>query len=461
MNRSSKTKVKGVSLRGTLYQARMTIPKDVRHTLGITEYTQSLGTSDLKIAEARGKVVIQNWQRTIQTARGRRSPDHEALLWKVDVDKAKEEDSLDSQGQPMEHPVHYALSDKLDRIEENLGYEAARDFYSIATGAKLPSNMFVQEFMSTRTVTPRSAQQEETRISYGTTAFPFFPVEKQQINRWALTLTHEPVSRRGTPFAFGTAKSIININGLYYQHLLDMGHLDPNLPNPFKDARVTSGGGKKVEQNLKRIPWEKQQVEHLVKTISSKGDADLLHITLLAAHTGARIEELSSLLIKSIHLDSTQPYLRITQSKTTAGLRDVPIHPYIIPMLKDMITLSTNEYLFSNLTPTGHGERSSAISKRFGRLKSKLGYGRAQVFHSFRHTVITLFEQAGVDENIAMDIVGHEKKSMTFGHYSAGTSMQQRYEAVCSSINYTFHTHSIPSFDQIKNRASEHPRMDA
>jgi len=88
---------------------------------------------------------------------------------------------------------------------------------------------------------------------------------------------------------------------------------------------------------------------------------------------------------------------------------------------------------------TGHSERSSAISKRFGRLKAKLGYGPNQVFHSFRHTAMTMFEQSGVPENIAMDIVGHEKPNLTFGHYSGGTSMEQRYEAICKSMDFPFH----------------------
>ena len=106
---------------------------------------------------------------------------------------------------------------------------------------------------------------------------------------------------------------------------------------------------------------------------------------------------------------------------------------------------STNKSTSPNLTVTGHMERSSAISKRFGRLKTRLGYGQNQVFHSFRHTAMTMFEQAGVPENIAMDIVGHEKPNLTFGHYSGGTSMEQKYDAVCTSIDFPFHNTPVSS----------------
>ncbi len=56
---------------------------------------------------------------------------------------------------------------------------------------------------------------------------------------------------------------------------------------------------------------------------------------------------------------------------------------------------------------------------------------------------MTMFEQAGVSENVAMDIVGHEKPNLTFGHYSGGTSMEQKYEAICNGISYAFHTISV------------------
>tara|TARA_B110000208_G_C11543241_1_gene348807 strand:- start:266 stop:427 length:162 start_codon:yes stop_codon:yes gene_type:complete len=50
-------------------------------------------------------------------------------------------------------------------------------------------------------------------------------------------------------------------------------------------------------------------------------------------------------------------------------------------------------------------ERSSAISKRFGRLQTRLGYGQNQAFHSLKHTAMTMMEQADVPEDITIDIV--------------------------------------------------------
>ena len=438
MARKVGTTLKGISLRGNVYQARLTIPKDIRDTLGLVEFTQSLETSDLRVAKTRGETCIRDWKRQITKARGLASPISEALVWKEELNRAKEEYQPRYKGDYS--AIEDVLSNQIEDTEQTEGYNKAKAFSDTVQGISLPSDSLVLAYMETRTVNSRSAQQEQTRIGYGTEAFPTFPISKQQVNHWAARLLQK--------YTHGTAKSIINNNAQYYQYLLDMGHLDPDLTNPFKDVRLSNGGGRKNGSNSKRIPWTANQVTDLIKACRAKGDVELLYITLLAAHTGARVEELATLLVSSIHLNVTIPYFKITKSKTNAGLRNVPVHPYIYPLLEQMVDQSTNKFLFSNLKMTVHQERSSAISKRFGRLKTALGYEANQVFHSFRHTATTMFEQAGVGENIVMDIVGHEKPNLTFGHYSEGTSMEQRYEAICKSIDFSFH--NIPISELIK-----------
>ena len=436
MARSTKITLKGIALRGNVYHARLTIPKDARDSIGLVEFTQSLETSDLRIAKTRGETFIRDWKHQITKALGKLSPINEALLWKEELNKAKQNYKPLDNGDYS--PIEDALSDRIDDIAAAENSERAKAFSDIVQGISIPSDSFVEAYLATRSVNSRSVQQEKTRIGYGTQTFPTFPINKPQVNQWAASLLQT--------YAHGTAKSIINNNAQYYQYLLDMGHINFDLPNPFKDARLSSGGGRKTNSDNKRIHWTANEVTHLIESCAAKGDVELLNITLLAAHTGARIEELASLLVSSIHLNDPIPYFKITKSKTMAGLRDVPIHPYIYTLLERMVNQSTNKYLFSDLTMTLHSERSSAISKRFGRLKAKLGYGPNQVFHSFRHTAMTMLEQADVRENIVMDIVGHGKLTLTFGHYSGGTSMEQRYEAICKSIVFSFHNVPATNF---------------
>lgn len=65
-----------------------------------------------------------------------------------------------------------------------------------------------------------------------------------------------------------------------------------------------------------------------------------------------------------------------------------------------------------------------------------LGHGPDRVFHSIRKTVATQLENAGVPENVSTDILGHEKKTMTYGLYSGGSSLKVKAEAL-EKVNYS------------------------
>ena len=52
------------------------------------------------------------------------------------------------------------------------------------------------------------------------------------------------------------------------------------------------------------------------------------------------------------------------------------------------------------------------------------------MFHSLRKTVVTILENAGVPENVVVDIVGHEKTTMTYGLYSGGVLLAVKREVL-------------------------------
>ena len=77
-----------------------------------------------------------------------------------------------------------------------------------------------------------------------------------------------------------------------------------------------------------------------------------------------------------------------------------------------------------------YGDRSNALGKRFGRLKEKHQFTSRHVFHSIRKTFTTLLENSGVSENVAADIIGHEKPRITYGVYSGGSTLETMREAI-------------------------------
>nr|WP_281984240.1 tyrosine-type recombinase/integrase [Thalassorhabdomicrobium marinisediminis] len=168
----------------------------------------------------------------------------------------------------------------------------------------------------------------------------------------------------------------------------------------------------------------------LDQAISGRSDETLSAIFKLAIYTGCRIEELAQLEAVNVSVD----LIEIVRAKTRAGNRVIPVHDKLRPIVADLLTRS-DKHLLPDLTVNSLGVRSAQVSKRFGSLKTKLGFDSRYVFHSIRKTVSTQFEQAGVPEGIAADILGHEKKTMTYGLYAGGSSLDQKREAI-SQLNY-------------------------
>lgn len=77
------------------------------------------------------------------------------------------------------------------------------------------------------------------------------------------------------------------------------------------------------------------------------------------------------------------------------------------------------------------------MGKKFRTHRKRRGIDRPRVgFHSFRATVATKLENAGVPETHAARLVGHKVKTMTYGLYSSGLTLPQLREVV-EAVRYT------------------------
>jgi integrase len=87
-------------------------------------------------------------------------------------------------------------------------------------------------------------------------------------------------------------------------------------------------------------------------------------------------------------------------------------------------------YVLSGLTENKYQDRSNAVGKRFGRLKTRLGFGGSHVFHSIRKTVTTQLDAAGIPEAVSARIVGHDIPTLTYGVYSGGAPFEVKRDAI-------------------------------
>lgn len=197
-------------------------------------------------------------------------------------------------------------------------------------------------------------------------------------------------------------------------------------PSPFADHDLPVIKGESA-------PWEaftKEDVEKLHALALEKKDHPLADLIAVGAYTGARLEEIGRIHRDNITFKDGVPIsFHIEQAKTTAGEREVPIHPSIAGLVSSLLDRSKDGFLFEG----GHnkyGNRLDPLSKKFGRLKTAAGFDKQFVFHSIRKTTITLMHQAGADIAVMPAVVGHETGLFSLDRYSAGPSMQQKAKVI-------------------------------
>jgi integrase len=416
-----------LELRYKTYFALLTIPKDVQHIIGKTRFFKTTGTGDLKIAQAKADLFVIKWKAEI--AKARQNTDDPIINSALELNKM-------SKSTPW-HMLQDVIDEETDRLQRETGEFVADAFNAIATGKAKVLDTFIpawEQHQVDRGLVAKNISQMKSDLSLLTEYIPTTEmVTNENCDAWINLIAQT------NNYKSSSVTRVIAACNNFYRYLQDVSVFPSDAPSPFKVPK-TYKQSKKANAKVinKRNSWEpftKTEVEGLHALAQSKGDSQLADLIEIAAYTGARIEEICSLKTDFINLD--EMFFQITDAKTTAGNRLVPLHSKLTKIISRLIDESKNSYIFSELTENKYGDRSNAIGKRFGHLKKNIGHSRQHVFHSIRKTFTTELERAGVAENVAADIVGHEKHTMTYGLYSGGSSIEQKRNAI-ESINYNF-----------------------
>lgn len=165
----------------------------------------------------------------------------------------------------------------------------------------------------------------------------------------------------------------------------------------------------------------KRKINQLWKLADTVPDVDLV---LVLIYTGLRNGELRNLLKSDIN--RRQKFLRVTKSKTAAGIRTIPIHHLIWPLIEKRLE-SEGAYLVNvNGKPYDYSRFSRAFRKVM-----RLVHGEKHKPHDTRHTCATLLDGAEVNDNARKMILGHARGDVTNGVYTHKTLRQLRKAIEC------------------------------
>ena len=420
------------------YYAVLEIPSALRHHYPgkrpgkhLVRLVRSLETDSLAVAQRRAGVMVASWRS--EFARLRNEGDDAAFyrrrLQKAGTDAERQqimaeiEFAADNIGRPAYPygPTDNPHPSEVAAIEE-AAHDRGQDFYSRATGQLVGFTDHLEAFLERQATTDKTKAMVRTDVTRFASSFPTVQdVSADGVQRWVDALGLAPTTIKRT---------LSSIRG-YWKYLQrpDVKAVAREV-QPFTalDLPKPRNGPKD-----RRKPFEPRDVIKLL--FAAHKDTQLQRLIQVGMWTGCRIEEICSLKTERVFLEAAIPYLDIADAKTPAGWRQVPVHNALLRPMADLVKESTDGFLLSGLSVDKFGDRSNTIGHRFGRLKTSLGFDKRYVFHSIRKTVSTLLENAGVSENLAADILGHDKPRITYGLYSGGSSLEVKAEAL-AKLNY-------------------------
>lgn len=157
----------------------------------------------------------------------------------------------------------------------------------------------------------------------------------------------------------------------------------------------------------------KRRINQLWRLVNEVPGADII---LILIYTGMRNGELRNLLKSDIN--RRQKYIRIQKSKTAAGIRVIPIHSRIWPLVERRIAMDGPHFIS---TPEGTPYTYSRLSRLFHKIM-----GAKYKLHDTRHICATLLDNADVNDNARKMILGHARGDVTNGVYTHKNLRQLR-----------------------------------
>lgn len=429
---------------GNAWSVKVTIPKELRHIFGKVAFKQSLRTSNKLEANARAAPLIIHFKQQIEQARENPSialrdnlSDLKAQLGKI-RSQISEASSKVTNGRHLEDlkETQYVLESVLgDTLLASEGVEDSSELtgqaldnlsetFGIITGTIVPTLDHLESFLVAQAVEPSTARRYHQMIHR-------FSEKHSVASNVTAKDAREYIRHLSEDCGLTprTVRSHLLPLRTYWSWMLDNEILSTSNVNPFFNVKAPKLSSKDAAKEV-RFPYEIEDIQTLHAAIFRGNDAMLKALFAFGIYTGARREEITQLKLSDVSRDQ----VKIRAAKTRAGNRSVPIHPLLQPIINDLLESHPNkaadEYLLFDLTANRYGKRSVQVGKRFSRVKSKLGFDDRHDFHSIRKTVSTQLERLNVSEGISADILGHEKKTMTYGLYSGGSSMEQKAAAV-------------------------------
>lgn len=214
-----------------------------------------------------------------------------------------------------------------------------------------------------------------------------------------------------------------------YNFAIKMAYFDGKNPAELRSL-VSTRDKKKGGWAVYTLDEIKRLYAHKIINQEKQSDPDYYWCILLALFTGCRISEITGLDKSQIMNDGNLTYIYVADSKTAAGIREVPIFPKLMTLGFSDFVKSKSGKLFKYQDRLGKGS-GNAVSKKFLRTKDELKINRPKlVFHSLRKFLNNFLMNHDVSLEIRCQLIGHEIENVNVQTYTEMIPLQKMAKTI-------------------------------
>lgn len=224
-----------------------------------------------------------------------------------------------------------------------------------------------------------------------------------------------------TPMSFTTVNKLLTLFSSIMLHCVKERHISDNPAEGLKIHR-------KKRPDEERKVYTAADIKKIVTALPSPASRpERYWIPLIGIFSGMRLGEICGL-----HLDDVRQVDGVwcfdvngegdKQLKTSCSKRVIPVHPYLATLgflsFVDRLRGSGVKRLWPNLKRRDTDGYCHAIGKWFQRFnREQITADPLKTFHSLRHTFADTLKQAGEQESLISELMGHANGNITTGRY--------------------------------------------
>lgn len=277
----------------------------------------------------------------------------------------------------------------------------------------LKLNELLDKFFLLRRVRPATAQSYKNSTDEFSKFLknpPITRVSVSDVTRWQEHLAKKGNVPRTIDGKVGVIKAI-------YNFAKKQGYTRGE--NPAENRNLLT---KKQKLKSGYAIFEKEELDLLFRSQFFKDQQikspDYTNAILFGLLTGCRISEITTLKANQFKVSGKGThYITIRDSKTLAGIREVPLHPYLTAHMAIFMSDKTDK-IFKYKEKEGKGA-GNAVGKMFARNLESARITRDKlVFHSLRKYVNNELMNKGVSLECRCQFIGHELDNVNVSVYT-------------------------------------------